>query len=73
MTGNVIPLFTRVVTTKDGTVYELGPDQIGRPAAEVFGADNVARLARFGFADATVYDMPDGRRVIARPERPSDR
>jgi hypothetical protein len=67
--GNVIPLFTRVVVTKDGTVYELGPDQVGRPAAEVFGADNVAR---FGYADATVYDMPDGRRVIARPERPNE-
>jgi len=62
----VIPLFRRVVVTRDGTVYELEPDQTGRPAAAVFGAANAERL---GLTDATVYDMPDGRRVIARPEK----
>jgi hypothetical protein len=65
MSGNVIPLFRRVVATKDGTVYELEPGQTGRPAAEVFGAANAERL---GIAEATVYDMPDGRRVLARPD-----
>ena len=65
MTGNVIPLFRRVVVTKDGTVYELAPDQAGRPAAAVFGA---AQAERLGLIGATIYDMPDGRRIIARPD-----
>ena len=69
MTRNVIPLFRRVVVTKDGTVYELAPDQTGRPAVEVFGAANAER---FGFTDATVYEMPDGRKVIARPDNTPD-
>jgi len=65
MSENVIQLFRRVVVTKDGTVYELAPGQTGRPAAEVFGPANAERL---GITEATVYDMPDGRRIIARPE-----
>jgi RNase P/RNase MRP subunit p29 len=69
MTGNVIPLFRRVVVTKDGTTYELEQDQTGRPAVEVFGKANAER---FGITDATVYEMPDGRRIIARPERRKD-
>lgn len=65
MTANVIPLFRRVVVLKDGTTYELAPDQIGSPAAVVFGAEMAERL---GITRANVYDMPDGRRVIARPD-----
>ena len=64
---NVIPLFRRVVVTKRRS-YELEPDQIGVPAIEVFGREEAERL---GIADATLYDMPDGRRVIARPEKPA--
>jgi len=59
-----IPLFRRVVVTKRRT-YELAPDQVGQPAVDVFGKEEAERL---GVADATIYDMPDGRRVIARPE-----
>ena len=64
MTGNAIPLFRRVVVTKN-RIYELEPGQTGTPAAEVYGAEIAERL---GLMDATVYDMPDGRRVVARPE-----
>lgn len=54
----------RIVITKSET-YELAPGQTGRPAAEVFGEENARRL---GLSDAVVYDMPDGRRVVAKPE-----
>jgi hypothetical protein len=59
-----IPLFRRVVVTKQQT-YELAADVQGRPAADVFGE---AEATRLGLLDAVIYDMPDGRRVIARPE-----
>lgn len=65
MTDSVIPLFRRVVVMKDGTIYELELDQAGRLAADVFGAEMAERL---GILDATVYHMPDGRKVIARPD-----
>ena len=59
-----VPLFHRVVVTKN-QAYELAPDQAGRPAVEVFGAANAER---FGLMNAVIYDMPDGRRVIAWSE-----
>ena len=64
MTADVIPPFRRVVVTKH-RIYELAPDQTGTPAAEVYGAEIAERL---GLMNATVYTMPDGRRVVARPE-----
>ena len=60
---NVVPLFRRVVVTKIAT-YELEPHQVGRSAVDVFGAETAERL---GVSNATIYDMPDTRRVIARP------
>lgn len=65
MSSNVIPLSRRVVVIKDGTVYELAPDQIGLPAGDVFGPENAARL---GLTAATVYEMLDGRRILTRLE-----
>jgi hypothetical protein len=60
----IISLSRRIVVTKNAT-YELNSDQVGRPAPDVFGPEMAERL---GIADATIYDMPDGRRVIARPD-----
>ena len=65
MSGTVIPLFRPVVVTKDGTTYELEPDQTGTPAAELFGAASAERL---GISRMTVHDIPDGRRIVARPD-----
>ena len=65
---NVIPLFRRAVFLKDGTPYELEHGQTGRAAADVFGADMAECL---GITNAAVYDMPDGRRVVTRPEKPA--
>lgn len=58
----------RVVITKSHT-YRLDPGQTGTPAAQVLGEENARRL---GLMNATVYDMPDGRRVMARPDDDTD-
>ncbi|NCC23481.1 MAG: hypothetical protein EOM26_13690 [Alphaproteobacteria bacterium] len=53
----------RTVHTK-GKTYRLAPDQTGEPAEAVFGDEAVKRL---GLEGATIYTMPDGRRVVAMP------
>ena len=55
----------RYVHTK-GKTYQLAPDQTGEPAEAVFGEEAVKRL---GIEGATVYTMPDGQRIIARPKQ----
>jgi hypothetical protein len=59
-----ISLFRGLVVTKRRT-YELEPGQTDTLAAEVFGLENATRI---GLLDAVIYDVPDERRVIARPE-----
>jgi hypothetical protein len=59
-----VPLSRRVAMTKRQT-DELAPAQTGRPAAKVFGMESATCP---GLLDAVIYDMPDGRRVIACPE-----
>ena len=54
----------RIIYTKRHT-YRLPIEQEGRPVEELLGLENSIKC---GVAGAKVYDLPDGRRIIAKPD-----